>query len=80
MLNFLFADSIIKFFIWISAEVRSCAQLYVFLSTNSAVGFCRILLWKWLKRSCLHCTNDNNFLTVFEGSFKDVDIINMFLA
>ena len=33
----LFADSISKLFIWISAEVRSCALQYVFLSTNSAV-------------------------------------------
>ena len=35
----MFADSISKLFIWISAEVRSCALQYVFLSTNLAVGF-----------------------------------------
>ena len=35
---FLFADSISKLFIWIPAEVRSCALQYVFLSTKSALG------------------------------------------
>ena len=35
----LFADSISKLFVWISAEVRSCALQSIFLSTKSAVGF-----------------------------------------
>ena len=79
----LVADSISKLFIWISAEVRSCALQYVFLSTNSAIGFWSHYALEVVEKIVLSLyiyTNDNKFITVFEGSFKDVDIINMFLA
>ena len=78
--NFLFADSISKLFIWISAIVRSCAPQYVFLSTKSAVGvwshyalevFEKVVLTEYI------CTTTLFFLMVFEGTFKDVDFINM---
>ena len=37
--SLLFADSISKLFIWISAEICSCALQYDSPSTKSAIGF-----------------------------------------
>ena len=51
-----------------------------FFQQNPPLAFGRTLFWKWLKRSCLQCTCVQTILNFFEGSFKDVGIINMFLA
>ena len=62
-LSFLFADSISKLFIWISAEIRSCALQYVFLSTNS--DFLLHYALEVVEKVVLTvymCTNDINFI------------------
>ena len=51
--------------IWISAEVRSCALQYVFLSTESAVCFwehCALEVVEKVVLTVYMCTNDIKFL------------------
>ena len=71
-LVFLFADSNSKLFLWISAEVRSCALQYVFLSTKSAFGFWSHYALEVVEKvmpTVYMCTNDINFFNGIRGLF-----------